>query len=115
MKTRALSVSSSSFLNFYELGRREDFNRADLGVVGDRRKRDVQRSIGDGRGERLIECCVLRHIRQDVEVGKDLLIVDRYVEHALAWAGPVNLGELEHDVIGAIRHTDGVREVAVTL
>ena len=98
-------------------GGRTDLDGADLGQIG-RARSELNRDTASGshRWEGLVDRRERRaYSSDDVKVGQHRSAVDGYIEDAFADRGPVKLGELQSDIIAAVRDGKLIGGVTVTL
>src|SRR5260370_21713808 len=90
---------------------------ADLRQVrGTRSKLNRDLAVSHGDRESLVDGRERSPRRgNDVKVGQHRGAVDRHIEDAFAGGGPVELSELQSDIIAAVRDTKLIGEVTVAL
>src|SRR5579885_3484673 len=95
----------------------QDLNATDLGVIRDGGKLDDDLPTGGGCGRELLHDRLIRSSRRsdNVEVGQNLLPIDRDIENALAGAAPEELGLVQAHRVGSARAQigEGVGKVAI--
>lgn len=94
----------------------DDFDGAHRRVVRGRRKIEGQRpAVHLDPRDRFDAPNVVADLAVNVEVRDDYSPFDRHVEHAGTVVGPVDFGEVQHHIVGAVRQGNIVGEVAVSL